>query len=74
LVVADEFDKLLEQLLFSPFYLINVCVWQSVNYFALQAHNVSLLHALSLALEIVLADAVAHRTGGVERFPKGRRA
>ena len=45
------FDELAWETFFSLIYGINIYLWQSVDYFGIQAHNKPLLHMWSLAVE-----------------------
>lgn len=51
LLFPSGFEALSEQLLVSQFYVSNVYLWRTINYFGLQAEGVHLLHAWSLAVE-----------------------
>jgi peptidoglycan/LPS O-acetylase OafA/YrhL len=51
LFLPNDVADLIKQTVFAQTYLINFYLWKSVNYFGLQAENISLLHCWSLAVE-----------------------
>lgn len=51
LLLPSSFEAMAEQMLVTQFYVSNVYLWRTINYFGLQAEGVHLLHAWSLAVE-----------------------